>query len=147
MLKILKGLPVLVCLVVLPAKASAGVLASIDLSSQRMNVYVNGIHYHSWPVSTARRGYHTPTGNYRPTRMHVMWRSRKYHMSPMPYSIFFRGGYAIHGTYDLKRLGRRASHGCIRLHPSNARRLFRLVRRYGPRITSTSRAISANGFP
>ena len=137
-----KGLPrmaslvaVVVYLSLLPTQASAGVLASIDLSSQTMNVYVNGIHYHSWKVSTARRGYRTPTGNYRPTRMHRMWRSRKYNMSPMPYSIFYRGGYAIHGTYDIKRLGRRASHGCVRLHPSNARRLYRLVRQYGPKNT------------
>ncbi len=135
MLKYFRGLALLICLAVLPTQASASVTASIDLSSQRMNVYVNGIHYHSWPVSTARRGYRTPTGNFRPTRMHVMWRSRKYNMSPMPHSIFFYGGYAIHGTYEIKRLGRRASHGCIRLHPSNARRLFSLVRQHGRRNT------------
>lgn len=131
MLKIFKGLAVIACLFILPAQASASVVAKIDLSSQRMNVYVNGMHYHSWPVSTARRGYRTPTGNYRPTRMHRMWYSRKYHMSPMPYSIFFRGGYAIHGTRSVSRLGRRASHGCVRLHPSNARRLYYLVKQHG----------------
>ena len=131
MLKIFKGLALVACLFALPTQASASVVAKIDLSSQRMHVYVNGTHYHSWPISTARRGYRTPTGNYRPTRMHRMWRSRKYHMSPMPYSIFFHGGYAIHGTYDIKRLGRRASHGCVRLHPSNARRLYRLVKQHG----------------
>jgi lipoprotein-anchoring transpeptidase ErfK/SrfK len=49
----------------------------------------------------------------------------------MPYSVFFLGGYAIHGTNDLKRLGRPASHGCIRLHPRNAAQLFNLVRKVG----------------
>ena len=53
----------------------------------------------------------------------------------MPHSIFFHGGYAIHGTNAIKRLGRPASHGCIRLHPSNARTLFNLVNRNGPRNT------------
>jgi lipoprotein-anchoring transpeptidase ErfK/SrfK len=47
----------------------------------------------------------------------------------MPHSIFFYGGYAIHGSYDINRLGGPASHGCIRLHPANAATLFSLVRR------------------
>ena len=75
--------------------------------------------------------YRTPVGSYRPTRMHVYWESRKYERSLMPHSIFFRGGYAIHGTYDVKRLGRPASHGCVRLHPANARELFNLVKASG----------------
>ena len=131
MVNFLKGLAVIVCLFILPTQASASVVAKIDISAQRMNVYVNGMHYHSWPVSTARRGYRTPRGSYRPTRMHRMWHSRKYHMSPMPYSVFFRGGYAIHGTRAVSRLGRPASHGCVRLHTSNARRLYSLIKRHG----------------
>ncbi|MFZ1815925.1 MAG: L,D-transpeptidase [Rhizobiaceae bacterium] len=110
---------------------SAAIEARIDLSEQRMRVYQNGFLRYTWPVSTARGGYVTPTGSYRPTRMHKMWYSRKYHNSPMPYSIFFRGGYAVHGTNDLKRLGRPASHGCVRLHPDNARTLYNMVQNAG----------------
>jgi len=135
MIKLVQGLAVLACLIILPAQASASVLAKIDISAQRMNVYVNGMHYHSWAVSTARRGYRTPRGSYRPTRMHRMWHSRKYNMSPMPYSVFFRGGYAIHGTNYVSRLGRPASHGCIRLRTSNARRLYSLIKQHGARNT------------
>ena len=80
-----------------------------------MTVSKHGRVIYSWPVSTARKGYVTPRGNYRPTRLHQMWYSRKYDMSPMPYSVFFRGGYAIHGTGYVKQLGRPASHGCVRL--------------------------------
>ena len=58
-------------------------------------------------------------------RMHV------YHMSPMPHSLFFHGGYAIHGTGAIRQLGRPASHGCVRLHPANARALYGLVGYYG----------------
>lgn len=114
------------------ASLAAGLVAHIDISSQTMTVKKHGRVLHRWKVSTARRGYRTPRGTYRPTRMHKMWHSRKYNMSPMPHSIFFRGGYAIHGTNYIKRLGRPASHGCVRLHPSNARRLYSLVRRIGP---------------
>jgi len=112
-------------------KAEAGVSVRVNRGSQTMNVYVNGLHYYSWAISSGRRGYTTPSGTYRPIRLERMWYSRKYHMSPMPYSIFFRGGFAIHGTRQTRYLGRRASHGCIRLHPSNARTLYSLVRKYG----------------
>lgn len=122
----------LAAVISLPAAgAAASVTVKINRGSQTMNVYVNGYHQYSWPVSTGRRGYTTPSGVYRPTRLERMWHSRKYDWSPMPYSIFFRGGYAIHGTHETGRLGRRASHGCIRLHPSNARKLFSLVKRFG----------------
>ena len=118
-------------LIAQPVSASSDVVAKISLSNQTMQVYVNGLRRYSWPVSTARSGYRTPTGNYRPTRMHRTYFSKKYHGSPMPYSIFFHGGYAIHGTNYVKSLGRPASHGCVRLHPSNAAALFSLVKRHG----------------
>ncbi len=129
-------LATLVVFMTAPASAggrfgNSGVLAKIDLSAQRMSVYQNGRLKYTWKVSTARRGYHTPLGNYRPTRMHKRYFSKKYYNSPMPYSIFFRGGYAIHGTNAVKRLGRRASHGCVRLHPKNAAKLFSMIQRSG----------------
>lgn len=119
-----------------PVQATAAsVVAQIDLSQQRMNVSVNGRHYASWKVSTARRGYRTPIGSWRPKWLARMHYSSKYNNSPMPHSIFFLGGYAIHGTNYIRRLGRPASHGCIRLHPSHARQLFHLVKRHGMRQT------------
>ena len=111
--------------------AGAKVVARIDLSQQRMSVYVGGRRQYSWRVSTARRGYRTPLGSFRPKVLKRMHYSSKYNNSPMPHSVFFLGGYAIHGTGHISRLGRRASHGCVRLHPRNARRLFSLIRAYG----------------
>ncbi len=107
----------------------------IDISSQSMRVSVNGWPYGSWKVSTARSGYYTPRGSWRPFLLKKMHYSRKYDNSPMPNSIFFLGGYAIHATYYLKQLGRPASHGCIRLHPQNAAKLYSLVQRHGMRAT------------
>jgi len=112
-------------------QATASVLAKIDLSEQRMHVYVNGTMQGSWPVSTARRGYRTPTGSFRPQRLHRRYYSRRYHGSPMPHSVFFYKGYAIHGTEHVRQLGRPASHGCIRLHPSHAARFYTLIRQHG----------------
>jgi lipoprotein-anchoring transpeptidase ErfK/SrfK len=133
-LKILSSVVALLALA-LPGIASATVLAKIDISSQRMNVFIDGELAYSWAISSARKGYVTPRGSYRPTALKRMHYSRKYDNSPMPHSIFFRGGYAIHGTGYVKQLGRPASHGCIRLHPSNAATLFSLVRSYGAKNT------------
>ena len=112
--------------------AWADVRIRIDKSSQTMTVNVDGWSQYQWPVSTAKRGYYTPTGSWRPFRLERSWYSRKYDNAPMPHSIFFHGGYAIHATPHIKRLGTPASHGCVRLHPDNARALFALVRQYGP---------------
>ncbi len=117
------------------ANAWAGVVARIDVSKQTITVSENGRVVYAWRVSTAGKGYHTPRGSYRPTRMHRMWYSRKYDNAPMPHSIFFHGGYAVHATPHIKRLGRPASHGCIRLHPDNASDFYALVEAFGPANT------------
>jgi lipoprotein-anchoring transpeptidase ErfK/SrfK len=111
---------------------SAALEARVDISTQRMTVSQYGRVLYSWPVSTARPGYVTPRGSYRPQRLARMWYSRKYEMSPMPFSVFFRGGYAIHGTNYVKRLGTPASHGCIRLHTANAATFYSMVQQVGP---------------
>jgi lipoprotein-anchoring transpeptidase ErfK/SrfK len=117
------------------APARADVLVHIDKSSQRMSVSVDGTTRYSWPVSTGRGGYGTPSGVFHPQTMARRWFSRRYYNSPMPHAIFFHYGFAIHGTNDLYHLGGPASHGCVRLHPANAAKLFALVERQGPRNT------------
>ncbi|HEX5931341.1 MAG TPA: L,D-transpeptidase [Methyloceanibacter sp.] len=114
-----------------PTLAEAQIVTKINLSSQRMAVIVDGKARYNWPISTARRGYRTPTGTFKPTALVRYHRSTLYDGSPMPHSIFFLRGYAIHGSYEIKHLGRPASHGCIRLHPANAAALYSLVQRRG----------------
>lgn len=118
------------------AEAASKIVARIDISKQRMMVLVDGRETFEWKVSTAGRGYVTPTGSFKPTRMHKIWYSRKYDNAPMPHSVFFHGGYAVHATPHVKRLGSPASHGCIRLHPDNASDFYQLVQAFGPSNTS-----------
>ena len=125
----------LLFLVFATAEASAGVVAKVDVSSQSMTVSENGRVVYRWKVSTAAKGYRTPRGSWKPTRLHRMWYSRKYDNSPMPHSIFFTGGYAIHGTPHVRRLGSPASRGCVRLAPGNARALFNMVQAHGSKNT------------
>lgn len=111
--------------------SAANLVAQVDVSTQTMTVSKQGQVLYRWNVSTARKGYVTPRGTYRPQRLHKMWYSRKYEMSPMPWSVFYNGGYAIHGTNAVKRLGTPASHGCVRLHSANAAKFYALVKQAG----------------
>jgi len=117
------------------ANAANQVVARVNLSEQRMVVSIDGRPAFAWKVSTARKGYVTPTGSWKPTRMHKMWYSKKYDNAPMPHSVFFTGGYAIHATDAVKRLGMPASHGCVRLAPEHASDFYQLVRTFGPQNT------------
>jgi lipoprotein-anchoring transpeptidase ErfK/SrfK len=116
------------------APAAAEVLVSVDKAAQRMSVTVDGAERYTWPVSTGLAGG-PPAGTYRPERLERTWYSHLFGMAPMPHAIFFRGPYAIHGTTAVSRLGQRASHGCVRLHPTNAATLFALVKEQGPANT------------
>jgi hypothetical protein len=116
--------------------AFANILISVDKSTQQMSVSVDGAPRYRFAVSTGRAGYGTPNGTYHPQRLAASWFSKLYYNSPMPHSIFFHSGYAIHGSYDINRLGGPASHGCIRLHPANAATLFELVKSEGMDATT-----------
>jgi len=116
--------------------ARASIAVRIQLSQQVMHVTIDGTDFATWPVSTARRGYRTPIGIYQPYQLERMHYSRLYDYTPMPYSLFFRGGYAIHGTTEISNLGRAVSHGCIRLSPGHARSLFELVQIHGVQNTT-----------
>jgi hypothetical protein len=117
---------------VLAAPAQAAVLVTIDKSVQQMTVAVDGRPLHQWPVSTGKAGYDTPNGKFKAFRMERDHYSKEWDEAPMPFSIFFTPkGHAIHGSLDVKRLGSPASHGCVRLLPANAEKLFALVEQEG----------------
>jgi len=129
-------------LLALPQAAQADrIVARITLSTQTMHVYRDGQLLYEWPVSTARRGKVTPTGSWTAQWLSRNHRSSRYNNAPMPYSIFYNGHYAIHGTDQISRLGRPASAGCIRLHPDNARVLFAMVLQEG---TANMRVVVIN---
>ncbi len=134
---ILASLLAVISLLALPAaRAEANVLVRVSRSSQTMEVSVDGAPFYTWRVSTGRPGFGTPAGVFHPQRMAARWFSTVYYNAPMPHAIFFYGGFAIHGSYDIARLGGPASHGCIRLHPNAAAILFDLVQRQGMRNTT-----------
>jgi lipoprotein-anchoring transpeptidase ErfK/SrfK len=138
--------PVLAVMLAFPASAqissnsdtqgAGAVLINIDKSRQKMTVSLDGVEKYVWPVSTGLAGYSTPSGTYTATSMNEIWYSKEWDNAPMPHSIFFRkDGYAIHGTYEAKYLGRPASHGCVRISRENAATLYALVKKVGLKNT------------
>ena len=114
--------------------------AQIDKSKQKMFLYIGGELKDSFLVSTGIRSRETPDLNLRPTGpIFTRYNSKKFPggnyqgLGNMPYAVFIKGGYAIHGTTkgNFKKLGTRASHGCIRLHPDNAKIFNELVKMAG----------------
>jgi hypothetical protein len=123
-------------LILLAVLASCGsALADVNIviskSQQQMVVSVDGGPAYRWPVSTGRSGYTTPSGNFSAIRLERVYYSKKYDDAPMPNSVFFYGGYAIHGTLEERRLGNAVSHGCVRLARANAAVLYAAVQAHG----------------
>jgi lipoprotein-anchoring transpeptidase ErfK/SrfK len=122
------------------------VLVYIDKTDQQMTVSLDGVERYRWPVSTGRAGYSTPSGTYTATSMNEIWYSKEWDNAPMPHSIFFmRDGHAIHGSYDVKNLGKPVSHGCVRISPENAAILYDLVQENGLENTKVVVAGSSPG--
>ena len=106
-------------------------VARVDLSDQTMRVYVDNVLTYSFAVSTGRKSYGTPVGRYQAEWLSPKHRSRKYNNAPMPWAVFFHDGFAVHGTTEVRKLGRPASHGCVRLHTDNAKLFYKLVKTVG----------------
>lgn len=119
---------------VVPSSPAAGYGVQIDVSISRQSLTIRypGGRYNT-AVSTGRAGYPTRTGCYSAPRLEKMHYSSKYENAPMPHSMFYYGGFAIHGTYDEAHLGRPASHGCVRVSLQDAAYLFSIVREFGSR--------------
>ena len=112
------------------ATKAGEVIARVSITTQTMVVSIDGESQYLWSVSTAGPPHVTPLGEYRPYMLHSYHWSRKY-KTPMPFSVFYSGNFAVHATTDLEHLGMPASHGCVRLALENAHTFFNLVQANG----------------
>lgn len=123
--------------------ANANVLVRIDKSTQQMSVSVDGVPRWQWRVSTGTPGRDTPSGTFHAFRMEASHFSKEFDDAPMPHSIFFtKIGHAIHGYLDTRHLGMPVSHGCVRLDPENATKLYQLVEEQG--VLNTTVVVSGD---
>ena len=110
---------------------AATLIARVDLAKQRMSVSVDGVQKYSWRVSTGLQGMQTPVGSYTPFALTPYYYSKKWKMA-LPYLVSIDDkGTAIHGTSMTSKLGRPASHGCIRLDTGNAATFYKLIEANG----------------
>jgi len=118
--------------------------SSTSTNHQQMTVSLDNVETYRWPVSTGRAGYSTPSGTYTATSMNEVWYSKEYDNAPMPHAIFFmKDGHAIHGTFEVKTLGKPVSHGCVRISPQNAAILYDLVQENG--LENTKVVLTGSG--
>jgi L,D-transpeptidase catalytic domain len=116
--------------------AAPTIVINVDKTKQRMTVLLDGVQRYDWPVSTGKAGYSTPSGTFTPLSMNKVWYSKEWDNAPMPHAIFFmKDGHAIHGSYEVKHLGKAVSHGCVRISPQNATMLYTLVEKSGLKNT------------
>ena len=106
-------------------------VALVKIGDQKLQLYERGKFLSQWDISSARPGKITPRGSWTAKWLSKNHKSSIYDGAEMPYSVFFNGDYAIHGTRQVNKLGEPASAGCIRLHPENAKIFFELARLYG----------------
>ena len=126
--------------------APSSILVNIDKTKQQMTVILDGVETYNWPVSTGKAGYSTPSGTFTAMSMNEVWYSKEWDNAPMPHAIFFmKDGHAIHGSYEVKNLGKPASHGCVRISPQNAATLYSLVEKTGLKNTQVVLAGDAPG--
>jgi lipoprotein-anchoring transpeptidase ErfK/SrfK len=119
-----------------PGTKGSSILIAIDKTTQKMSVFIEGTKKYDWRVSTGRPGYSTPSGTYTATSMNEVWYSKEWDNAPMPHAIFFMmDGHAIHGSYEVRNLGKPVSHGCVRIAPQNATLLYQLVGKNGLKNT------------
>jgi lipoprotein-anchoring transpeptidase ErfK/SrfK len=121
-------------------RETCAVYAHVSKTRQLLSLYENGVLTGQFATSTGMSGHGTPNFDKHPDgRIYDKYMSKTYPggdyngLGNMPYAVFIKGGFAIHGTgkSNWPKLGRRASHGCIRVHPDNAYRFNRLVRQVG----------------
>jgi L,D-transpeptidase catalytic domain len=130
-MRITKSVLFALAVLVSATTAKAAILVTVDKSTQQMTVDVDGVRRWTWPVSTGLPGHDTPSGNYTAFRMEADHYSKEWDDAPMPHSIFFTyKGHAIHGSF-AGHIGNPASHGCVRLAPENAAKLYALVEQQG----------------
>ena len=102
----------------------------VDLSRQTLVAYRGDDPVFATLVSTGRKGHDTPTGlfyvreKHKTTTMRGSDTTGPFEVGEVPWTMFYKGSYALHGAYWHNDFGNVRSHGCINLAPVDARWLF-----------------------
>jgi lipoprotein-anchoring transpeptidase ErfK/SrfK len=126
----------------------------VSLSARELRVVQDGATVATYGVAVGRPSHPTPTGSFRTGDIvwnpswrppPVAWAAKKHYEPPGAASnpmqgvkIYFQAPYYfIHGTNNPESIGEAASHGCIRMVPSDAKALARRIERAGGNVPLT----------
>lgn len=110
----------------------------VDLDKQLLVAFEGKRPVFATRISSGRRNpydaqhdYPTPTGSYRIREKHVtttmdgdLAADGPYSIEDVPWVMYFKGSYALHGAFWHDSFGYPRSHGCINMSPADARDLF-----------------------
>jgi hypothetical protein len=104
----------------------------VSLAQQWLRAYEGERLVLDMPVSTGKDGFETPPGSFAIYSKYVQktlrgsYGGESWNVPDVPYVMFYRGGFAIHGVYwhDRFGTGERHSHGCVGVAPADAEALF-----------------------
>lgn len=98
----------------------------IILSQQMLVAWEDGRMVMNTPVSTGTRKTPTVRGTFRIYKKYAKqrMRGRDYDLPNVPYVMYFKGAYALHGTYWHTNFGQPMSHGCVNLPTGKAAWLY-----------------------
>jgi hypothetical protein len=117
-----------------PPDPTQGVHLVVSIPQQKLYLFENGLLVDTTPVSTGRRGYETPAGTFPILQKKVHHRSSTYDNAPMPFMQRLTwSGVALHAGHIP---GYPASHGCIRLPRSFAKKLYGMTN-FSTKVTIT----------
>jgi len=98
----------------------------VNVTTQRVTAWEGNVPVMSFISSTGLPGTPTVLGNY-----NIYWKltstlmaGADYYLPDVPYTMYFYGGYALHGTYWHDNFGQPMSHGCVNLKTDHAKQLF-----------------------
>ena len=104
----------------------AGRWIEVDLSRQRLIAWHGRTRVKTFIVSTGKSRTPTRLGTYSIQRKYrsTSMRGRGYYVARVPYTMYYSGGYAVHGAHWHNRFGTPVSHGCVNLRVRQARWLY-----------------------
>lgn len=106
---------------------AAGWHACYDRSWHQVNLYRDGTLLNSWLVRGGAATTPTHTGTFRVYYRDIDHVSTTFDNAPMPYSQFFSGGQALHGSRLMMNPYVGHSHGCVNFWTEDAQQLWSLT--------------------
>lgn len=101
--------------------------ACYDRKRHQVSLFKNGRMHNTWLVRGGSYDAQTRTGDFEVQWRSERHRSRAFDDAPMPYSQFFSGGQALHGSRNMMDPYEGHSHGCVNFWVEDARQLWNLT--------------------